>query len=98
MGVTSVAGFASKAGIASDMSSQSEFLSPMPTRRQRVLRFPLVQIVVALVFIAVPFAIVSTPFNLFVTNKPLRQVGAVLLTAIVLGAYWAYVRIMEKEP
>jgi membrane protease YdiL (CAAX protease family) len=52
---------------------------------------------VAILFIAVPFAIVSTPFNLFVTDKPLRRVGAVLLTAIVLGAYWAYVRVMEKR-
>jgi membrane protein implicated in regulation of membrane protease activity len=59
---------------------------------RRVLRFPVSQMVVAIPFIAIPFAVVSTPFNLFVTDKPLRRVGAVLLTAIVLGAYWAYVR------
>ena len=59
------------------MSSQSDFLSPAPTRWRRVLAFPLVQIVLAIVFIAVPFAIVSTPFNLFVTDKPLHS--AVLL-------------------
>jgi uncharacterized protein len=83
---------------ARNMSSQSEFLSPAPPSRwHRFLRFPLVQIVVALVFIAVPFAIVSTPFNLFVTDKPLRRIGALLLTAVVLGAYWAYVRIMENR-
>jgi uncharacterized protein len=52
---------------------------------------------VAIAFIAVPFAIVSTPFNLFVTDKPLRRVGALLLTAVVLGAYWAYVRFVEKR-
>jgi uncharacterized protein len=79
------------------MSSQSEFLSPAPSRWRRVLTFPPVQIVVAIVFIAIPFAIVSTPFNLFVTNKTLRRVGAVLLTAVVLGAYWFYVRVMEKR-
>jgi uncharacterized protein len=79
------------------MNSRSEFLSAAPTRWRRVLSFPLVQIVVAIVFIAVPFAIVSAPFNLFVTNKPLRRVGALLLAAVVLGAYWAYVRIIEKR-
>lgn len=62
-----------------------------------MLAFPLVQIVVAILFIATPFAAVSTPFNLFVTDKPLRRVGALLLTAVVLGAYWTYVRVMEKR-
>jgi hypothetical protein len=79
------------------MSSQSELLSAAPNRRRRVLTFPLVQIVVAIVFIAIPFAIVSAPFNLFVTDKFLRRVGAVLLTAVVLGAYWFYVRVIEKR-
>jgi membrane protease YdiL (CAAX protease family) len=79
------------------MNSQSEFPSPVPTRWRRILTFPPVQIVVAILFIAVPFAIVSTPFNLFVTDKPLRRAGAALLTAVVLGAYWGYVRIMEKR-
>jgi membrane protease YdiL (CAAX protease family) len=79
------------------MNSQSELPAPAPTLRHRVLTFPLVQMVVATLFIAVPFAVVSTPFNLFVTDKPLRRVGALLLTAVVLGAYWAYVRIVEKR-
>ena len=79
------------------MSSQSEILSTAPTLRRRVLRFPLVRIIVAILFIAIPFAVVSTPLNLFVTDKPMRRVGALLLTAVVLGAYWTYVRIMEKR-
>jgi uncharacterized protein len=79
------------------MNSQSELLGAAPTIWRRVLGFPLVQIVVAILFIAIPFAVVSTPFNLFVTNKPLRRVGALLLAAVVLGAYWAYVRIVEKR-
>ncbi len=62
-----------------------------------MLTFPLVQIVVAVLFIAIPFAVVSAPFNLFVADKPLRRMGALLLTAVVLGAYWLYVRIMEKR-
>ena len=53
--------------------------------------------VVAILFIAIPFAVVSTPFNLFVTDKSLRRVGAALLTAVVLGAYWLYVRVVEKR-
>ena len=79
------------------MNSQSELPSPAPTRWRRVLRFPLVQIVVAILFIAIPFAVVSTPLNLFVTDKPLRRMGALLLAAVVLAAYWASVRIMEKR-
>jgi membrane protease YdiL (CAAX protease family) len=79
------------------MNSQSELRGPAPTLWRRVLTFPLVQIVVAILFIAIPFAVVSAPFNLFVTDKPLRRVGALLLAAVVLGAYWAYVRIMEKR-
>jgi membrane protease YdiL (CAAX protease family) len=78
------------------MNSQSEIRHPAPLWR-RTLTFPFVQIVVAILFIAIPFAVVSTPFNLFVTNKPLRRVGALLLTVVVLGAYWLYVRIMEKR-
>ena len=79
------------------MNSQSETLSAAPPLWRRVLTFPLVQIVVAILFVAIPFAVVSTPFNLFVTDKPLKRVGALLLAAVVLGAYWAYVRIMEKR-
>jgi membrane protease YdiL (CAAX protease family) len=79
------------------LNSQSELRSPASTRWRRILTFPPVQIVVAILFIAVPFAIVSAPFDLFVTDRPLRRVGALLLTAIVLGAYLAYVRVMEKR-
>jgi membrane protease YdiL (CAAX protease family) len=63
----------------------------------RVLKFPLVRIALAILSIAIPFAIVSLPFNLFVTDKSLRRVGALLLAAIVLGAYGAYVRVGERR-
>jgi membrane protease YdiL (CAAX protease family) len=79
------------------MSSQTELLGTPPTRWRRVLAFPIVQMVVAILFVAIPFAIVSTPFNLFVTDKSLRRVGALLLTAVVLAGYWAYVRVIEKR-
>jgi membrane protease YdiL (CAAX protease family) len=79
------------------MSTQPELLSAQPTLWSRVLQFPLVQIIVAILFIAIPFAAVSTPFNLFVTDKPLRRLGALLLTAVALGAYSVYVRIMERR-
>jgi membrane protease YdiL (CAAX protease family) len=79
------------------MIKQTELPGVAPTFWRRVLTFPLSQIVVAILFIAIPFAVVSTPFNLFVTDKPLRRVGALLLTGIVLGAYWAYVRIVERR-
>src|ERR1700674_4189863 len=63
----------------------------------RVLKFPLVRIALAILSIAIPFAIVSLPLNLFVTDKSLRRVGALLLTAVVLGAYGAYVRVVERR-
>ena len=79
------------------MINQTELRSAAPSFWRRVLAFPISQIVVAILFIAIPFAVVSTPFNLFVTDKPLRRAGALLLTAIVLGAYWAFVRIVERR-
>jgi membrane protease YdiL (CAAX protease family) len=61
------------------------------------MRNPFVRILLALLSIAIPFAVVATPFNLFVSDKSLKRAGAFLLTAIVLGAYSAYVRIVEKR-
>ena len=69
----------------------------MKTIWGRVLKFPLVRIALAILSIAIPFAIVSLPINLFVTDKSLRRVGALLLTAVVLGAYGAYVRVGERR-
>jgi membrane protease YdiL (CAAX protease family) len=79
------------------MNSRSEIRNTASTLWGRVLTYPLVRMIVAILFIAIPFAIVSAPFNLFVTDKPLRRVGAALLTAVVLGAYWLYVRLVEKR-
>jgi membrane protease YdiL (CAAX protease family) len=79
------------------MNTESELHGGARTSWGRILGFPLVRIVLAIVAIAIPFAIVSLPFNLFVTDKSLRRIGALLLTAVVLGAYWGYVRIVEKR-
>ncbi len=79
------------------MSSQPEILSSAPTRWRRVLAFPIVQMVAAILFIAIAFAVVRTPLNLFVTDKSLRRLGALLLAAVVLAAYSAYVRVIEKR-
>jgi membrane protease YdiL (CAAX protease family) len=35
---------------------------------------------------------------MFVSDASLKRAGALLLSAIVLGSYWAYVRIVEKRP
>jgi uncharacterized protein len=67
------------------------------TWRARALANPFVRILLALLSIAIPFAIVATPFNVFVADKSLKRLGALLLTAIVLGAYWGYVRIIERR-
>lgn len=64
---------------------------------QRILAFPLTRIFVATLFIVVPFAAVTVPLNLFVTNKPLHRLGALLLAAVVVASYTAYVRVIEKR-
>ncbi|HEY2676543.1 MAG TPA: CPBP family intramembrane glutamic endopeptidase [Steroidobacteraceae bacterium] len=69
----------------------------MNDKTARVLRFPLVRIILAILAVAAPFALVSTALNLFVTDKFLRRLGALLLAAIVLVAYRAYVRLVEKR-
>ena len=80
------------------MNNNNEIRSTEPTRWRRVLRFPLVQIVVAILFIAIPLTVVILPLNLFVRDKALRGLGALLLTAVAFLAYSAYVRIMERRP
>jgi hypothetical protein len=65
--------------------------------RQRVLRFPLVRRAIALLYIALRFAAVAIPFNMFVVDRSLKKAGALLLAAIILIAYSAYVRVVEKR-
>jgi CAAX protease family protein len=61
------------------------------------MQHPLIRMFVALLAIAIPFAVIAIPFNLFVTAIVLKKAGALLLTAIVLSAYAAYVRVIEKR-
>jgi uncharacterized protein len=68
-----------------------------PSVIARVLKFPLTRIAVGILAVGIPFAMVTTALNLFVTDKALRRLGAFLLAAIVLGSYRAYVRIIEKR-
>ena len=64
----------------------------------RALKNPVVRIVLALLSIAIPFAVVATPLNMFVSEVSLKRAGAILLSAVVLSSYWAYVRIVERRP
>jgi membrane protease YdiL (CAAX protease family) len=80
------------------MTNEAHTRRPTTTWGSRALKNPVVRMVVALLWIAIPFAIVAAPFNIFVSDKSLKRVGALVLTAIVLGAYWTYVRIVEKRP
>jgi membrane protease YdiL (CAAX protease family) len=71
--------------------------TPSASWRDRSLRNPLVRIILALLAIAIPFAIVAIPFNLYVTDKILKKVGALLLTVVILAAYRAYVKLIERR-
>ena len=69
-----------------------------PTFGARVLQFPLVRLVLALLAVIVPYAAIVIPMNLYVTDKVLKKLGALALTIIVLVAYRLYVRLVEKRP
>jgi uncharacterized membrane protein YfcA len=62
-----------------------------------LLGHALIRIVLTLLAIAIPFAVVAILFNLYVSDKLLKKVGASLLAAIILPAYRTYVRIIEKR-
>jgi membrane protease YdiL (CAAX protease family) len=79
------------------MNSESELPRVAPTLWSRVSQFPLVRIALAILSVAIPFIIVSVPLNLFVSDKLLRRLGALVLAALVLACYWGYVRIVEKR-
>jgi uncharacterized protein len=79
------------------MNSEAASVPPVPGWGARLLRLPLIRIVLALLFIAIPFAMVAIPFNLFVTDRWLRRLGALLLTAIIFIAYSSYVKIIEQR-
>jgi membrane protease YdiL (CAAX protease family) len=74
-------------------------LTPPPTAsaRDRLLRYPIVRMLLALLWIASTFAIVATPFNLYVSDKLVKKAGALLLCVVVLGCYWTYVRVVERR-
>ncbi len=80
------------------MNSASGKLPPVPPWRERLLRSSIGRIVAALLAIALPFAALAIPISLFVSDKSLKKAGALLLTAIVVCAYRAYVRLVEKRP
>jgi membrane protease YdiL (CAAX protease family) len=67
------------------------------TRRDRLLRNPGIRISLALLMIAIPFAIVAIPFNLYVSDKVLKKAGALLLAVIILRAYRTYVKVVERR-
>jgi uncharacterized protein len=80
------------------MNSVSGKPPSAPPRRARLLRSSVSRIFVALLAIAIPFAAVAIPFNLYVSDKSLKKAGALLLTAVVVSAYSGYVRLVEKRP
>ena len=80
------------------MSSDAASPAAAPGWSARLLRLPLVRIVLALLFIAIPFAVVATPFNLFVTDRLVKRLGALLLTAVIFIAYDGYVKLIERRP
>lgn len=71
--------------------------SPSATWRVRLLSNPVIRIILALLAIAIPFAIVAIPFNLYVSDKTLKKAGALLLAVIILATYRTYVKVVERR-
>jgi uncharacterized protein len=93
-----------QSGVNQSPQNQKMPMSTAPTAHppthywaSRLLRFPLIRIFIALVTIAVPFAAVNILLRLYVTDHLLRALGALLLAAVVLLAYRAYVRLIERR-
>lgn len=63
----------------------------------RVMRFPLTRIVIAIAFVMVPTTGISFLLQHFIADKSIRNIVVVLVVAIVLGAYAAYVKWVEKR-
>jgi membrane protease YdiL (CAAX protease family) len=81
----------------SELPAATLSATPAASRRDRMLRNPLIRIILALLAVAIPFAIVAIPFNLFVSDKILKKAGALLLAVIILGAYRTYVKVVERR-
>jgi membrane protease YdiL (CAAX protease family) len=80
------------------MPSLATALSPSANWRDRLLRNPIIRIILALLAIAIPFAIVALPFNLYVSDRILKKAGALLLAVVILAAYRTYVKVVERRP
>jgi membrane protease YdiL (CAAX protease family) len=81
----------------SDLPTFPLSATPSAPWRDRLLRNPLIRIVLAPLAIAIPFAIVAIPFNLFVSDRLLKKAGALLLAVVILGAYRTYVKLVERR-
>jgi uncharacterized protein len=72
--------------------------APTITRAARILRFPLIRILIALLAIAIPFAGFNILLKVYVTDRSLRAVGYLMLSAVVFLSYRAYVKVIERRP
>ena len=80
------------------MNTNPSGLAPSMTLGARVLRFPLTRIVLALLAIALPYAAVNILLKVVVTDRSLRALGYLLLSAVVFLSYRAYVKVIERRP
>jgi uncharacterized protein len=81
----------------SDFPTSALSAAPSAIWPERLLRNPLIRIILALLTIAIPFAIVAIPFNLYVSDKILKKAGALVLVVVILGAYRTYVKLVERR-
>ena len=78
----------------SHLSDSTKHFAPLSAR---ALRHPMIRIGMALLSIAIPFAVLAIPIDLYLSDNTLKKVGALVLAVVILVAYQAYVKVVEKR-
>ncbi|HEV7817430.1 MAG TPA: type II CAAX endopeptidase family protein, partial [Janthinobacterium sp.] len=72
---------------------------PVPDSRPRCLRWPLMRILIAIVFVMLPFVLLQIILHKLPIAKSLRQVWPALLSSgCCYAMYGMYVRLIERRP
>jgi len=79
------------------MPSPSDASKSAARLSTRLLGYPIIRIVLALLSIVIPVAAVVIPMNRYVSDENLKNIAALLLTAVILLAYRIYVKVIEKR-
>jgi membrane protease YdiL (CAAX protease family) len=73
--------------------------NPATSRWRAIIHFPLTRILLALLFVAIPFIALQQVVPLLMLGRTATNVlKALVCTLTALGMYWVYVRSIERRP